>query len=277
VSIALDQVLGAESSELAESLSRITVRVTDGRASCGSGILWDSARVITNAHVIPARAKQVQVEVGGRLETARLEKLDRRRDLAELRLAPGSPDGPLRKGSARSLRAGELVFALGHPLGLRNALASGIVHAVGPSEAMPHLDWIQADIRLAPGNSGGPLADSSGRVVGVNAMIAQGLGLAIPVESVERFLAGEPEHPEFGVTVQPVAVQMDRRRRVPGMYLEEVKEGSRAQAAGLRTGDILLGFDHPYSLLAKLRSADAVTLRVLREGREVEVLVVLRS
>jgi serine protease Do len=277
VSIALDRLLGSESSEIAESLSRITVRVTDGGASCGSGILWDAEKVVTNAHVVPARAKEVQVEVGGRIETARLEKVDRRRDLAELRMAPVGQDGALCKGSARSLRTGELVFALGHPLGLRNAVASGIVHSVGPCETMPHLDWIQADIRLAPGNSGGPLADSRGRIVGVNSMIARGLGLAIPVESVERFLAGEPEHPEIGVTVQPVLVRMDRRRRIGGLYLEEVKAGSRAESAGLQSGDILLGFDHPYSLLAKLRSADAVTLRLLREGREREVQVAMQS
>jgi serine protease Do len=84
-----------------------------------------------------------------------------------------------------SLRVGELVVALGHPFGVAGSLSLGIVHAL-PSDGDP---WIQADVRLAPGNSGGPLATLDGTVVGINAMIVRGLGIAVPARSVRAFAA----------------------------------------------------------------------------------------
>ena len=84
---------------------------------------------------------------------------------------------------------GALVVALGHPFGLRGMLTAGIVHALGPLSAGGRR-WIQADLRLAPGNSGGPLADTWGHIVGLNTMIAGGLALAIPINDVRHFVAG---------------------------------------------------------------------------------------
>jgi serine protease Do len=94
---------------------------------------------------------------------------------------------------AEAPRVGSLVLAVGHPFGMRGALATGIVHAVGPMQPRGR-PWIQADLRLAPGNSGGPLADARGQLVGLNAMVAGGLALAIPLSEVKRFLrnAGVP-------------------------------------------------------------------------------------
>jgi serine protease Do len=86
-----------------------------------------------------------------------------------------------------ALRVGVLVVALGHPLGLRRTLTAGVVHAVAPSPAGGRR-WIHADLRLAPGNSGGPLADTAARVVGINTMIAGDLALAIPMNEVRRFV-----------------------------------------------------------------------------------------
>jgi serine protease Do len=88
-----------------------------------------------------------------------------------------------------SLRAGELLLALGHPLGVQGALALGVLHAVARDPRSGDVRWVCADVRLAPGNSGGPLADAAGRVVGINSMIAGGLGLAIPTPVVQRFVA----------------------------------------------------------------------------------------
>jgi len=86
-----------------------------------------------------------------------------------------------------ALRVGALVVALGHPLGLRRTLTAGVVHAFAPS--LPGgRRWIHADLRLAPGNSGGPLADTAGQVVGINTMIAGDLALAIPINDVRRFV-----------------------------------------------------------------------------------------
>jgi serine protease Do len=83
--------------------------------------------------------------------------------------------------------AGELVIALGHPLGVANAAALGVVHRA-PTGAPGPAGWLHADIRLAPGNSGGPLADAAGRVAGINAMIAGGLGIAVPTHVIEQFV-----------------------------------------------------------------------------------------
>jgi len=93
---------------------------------------------------------------------------------------------PAATGHPTDLRTGDLVVALGHPWGITGAIALGIVHAVEARRGAPR--WIRADIRLAPGNSGGPLADARGRVVGVNTLIAGGLGVAVPTTTVSRFL-----------------------------------------------------------------------------------------
>lgn len=98
---------------------------------------------------------------------------------------------PAEIGDSDSLRVGQLVVAVGNPLGLSGAVTAGLIHAIGPRRpAGPSL--IQADLRLAPGNSGGPLADARGRVIGINAMIAGGLALAVPSSLVARFLAKLP-------------------------------------------------------------------------------------
>jgi len=112
-------------------------------------------------------------------------RADDRRDLAVVVVSGDGLETAV-VGDPAQLRTGELVLALGHPFGVSHALALGIVHAADRR-------WIQADVRLAPGFSGGPLADAAGRVVGINAMIAHGLGLAVPAPAIERFVrAAEP-------------------------------------------------------------------------------------
>ena len=122
----------------------------------------------------------------GRELPARLTARDPRRDLALLSVAISDLEPALR-ADARGLRPGELVVALGHPFGVAYAAALGVVHRAPGATRGPG-GWLHADIRLAPGNSGGPLADASGRVVGINAMIVNGLGIAIPTHLVERFV-----------------------------------------------------------------------------------------
>ena len=113
---------------------------------------------------------------------------DPRRDLATIAIVPdGSPLTAAAIGHPTDLRTGDVVIALGHPLGVTGAIAFGVVHVIETRRGAPR--WIRADIRLAPGNSGGPLADARGRVVGVNTLIANGLGVAVPATTVARFLA----------------------------------------------------------------------------------------
>jgi serine protease Do len=173
-------------SALADRLRHITVQIHGAPAGVGSGVLWSSdGLIVTNAHVVRGRVSVVLP--GGRAVQARLLARDPERDLAAL--AVDAHDLALAEiGDSDSLRVGQLVVAVGNPMGLAGAVTAGLIHAIGPQRpAGPNL--IQADLRLAPGNSGGPLADARGRVIGINAMIAGGLALAVPSSSVARFLA----------------------------------------------------------------------------------------
>jgi serine protease Do len=164
----------------------VTVHVRAGGRSAGAGVVWlRSGLVVTNAHVAAGPTAEV-ILPDGRALAARLVARDPRRDLAALTVAATDLPAALR-ADARGLRAGELVIALGHPLGVAYAAALGVVHRA-PSGARGPGGWLHADIRLAPGNSGGPLADTAGRVVGINAMIVGGLGIAVPTHLVERFV-----------------------------------------------------------------------------------------
>jgi serine protease Do len=172
--------------EVAERLRRITVQVRAGGRRAGAGVAWlRRGVVVTNAHVAAAPRAEI-VTADGRTFTARVTGRDPRRDLAVLAVAADALEPALRT-DARGLRAGELLVALGHPLGVANAAALGVVHRAPTGEPGPG-GWLHADIRLAPGNSGGPLADAAGRVAGINAMIAGGLGIAVPTHVIEQFV-----------------------------------------------------------------------------------------
>jgi len=169
---------------IADRLRDMTVEIS-GPGGGGAGVLWSPDLVVTNAHV--ARASRVRVGFADdRQVEASLVAADRRADLALLRV-PRVEIAPAVSADSDTLRVGALVVAVGHPLGLRRTLTAGVVHGFPPSRSGGR--WIQADLRLAPGNSGGPLADTTGRVVGINTMIAGGLALAIPVNDVRRFVA----------------------------------------------------------------------------------------
>jgi serine protease Do len=177
--------LDSAAAALAARLARVTVEVASrGRgtatgAPVGSGVIWHpDGLILTNAHV--ARSDVSVALWDGRTRAARLVARDVARDLAALVVdATGLPAAEI--GDSSALRVGELVLAVGNPLGLVRALSAGLVHAADRR-------LIQADLRLAPGNSGGPLADARGRVVGLNAMIVGGLAVAVPSREAQRFV-----------------------------------------------------------------------------------------
>ena len=174
----------AHLARIADRLREMTVEISSPGGG-GAGVLWAPDLIVTNAHV--ARASGVRVGFADdRQVEASLIAADRRADLALLRVPPVEV-APAASTDSDALRVGSLVIAVGHPLGLRRTLTAGVVHGFPPSRSGGR--WIQADLRLAPGNSGGPLADTTGRVVGINTMIAGGLALAIPINDVRRFVA----------------------------------------------------------------------------------------
>jgi serine protease Do len=184
----ITEPIGREMADLASALRHSTVEVRDHGRGAGSGIIWSGdGLIVTNAHV--ARADHATIVLwDGRTFDGTVTARDPRRDLAIIAIdARGLSLPPASLGHPTDLRTGDLVVALGNPLGIAGALALGVVHVVDACGGAP--EWIRADIRLAPGNSGGPLADARGRVVGVNTLIANGLGVAVPITTVHRFLA----------------------------------------------------------------------------------------
>lgn len=244
---------------LAERLRASTVAVRVGRGGAGSGVVWSAdGAIVTNAHV--ASRPQAEVVLGdGRRFAARLERRDAQRDLALLRIdAAGLIPAEVRDPA--ELRVGEVLVAVGHPLGVPNALTMGIVHApLGESRRR----FVQADLRLAPGNSGGPLADAAGRVVGINSMVvAGGLALAVPADDVQRFLGVSAEPARLGVLLAPGRLRSGR----DVLVVVEVEAGSRAERAGIRIGDALLARD-----AERLRYAEA--LEIVRAGAAIVVTI----
>ena len=229
--------------EIAEKLRRSTVLVFAGQRGNGSGVIWSAdGSIVTNAHV--ARASQMRVQLwDGREFDATLVSRDTSRDLAELRISAANLPAAAAADSSQ-VRPGELAIAIGNPLGFVGALTTGVIHAVGPLHRFGSQPWVQADVRLAPGNSGGPLADARGRVIGINTMVAGRLALAVPSNAVSDFLAADPIDAWLGVIVAPVRVpRPGSRSKAFGLVLLEVEDGSPAANASLLPGDILLGTD----------------------------------
>jgi serine protease Do len=172
--------------DIGRALQRVTVRVQSGRSGEGAGVLWRrDGLVITNAHVARSNGLGVRLP-DGRTHAATLLARDPRLDLAALSI-PGADHLAAEIGETTALLPGLIVVAFGHPLGVSNALSLGVLHRVAVDES-GEPRWIQIDLRLAPGNSGGPLADAYGRVIGINTLVAGGLGHALPLRVITRFL-----------------------------------------------------------------------------------------
>jgi serine protease Do len=264
--------IASELAAVALGLNHCTVQVRSRHSGGGSGVIWHSdGLIITNAHV--AQDERVTVELSdGRVIDAVRTSVDPRRDLAALRIE--ATDLPVvTVGDSDVLRVGELVLAMGNPQGVVAALTTGIIHGVSPTDAQNRQRWIMADVRLAPGNSGGPLANARGQVIGINTMIAGGLAFAVPSNEVERFLKGG-SRPYFGVTLRPVQVLLENKR-ILGLLVLEVAAGSLAMAAGLMLGDVLIGacgqrFSTPDDLVNVLENAEpgeSLPLEFLRQGK----------
>ena len=184
--------------DAAARLRASVVAIVDG--GHGAGFAWRDDLFVTSAHVVSA-GKAVVVTPDGRAVEGTVVGRDVDRDLALLHAA-GARVPAVTCGNPYALRPGALVFAVGHPLGVKDAVSVGVFQAVGaiplgfgmaerrPRRGRsPFIPWVQADVRLAPGNSGGPIADVEGNVIGVAAMIVSGLALAVPAPDLEGLLS----------------------------------------------------------------------------------------
>jgi serine protease Do len=248
--------------DIAERLRRSAVQIFDGERArgrrargAGSGVIWRAdGAILTNAHVARGDAPEVELWDGRRF-AARVVSRDSRRDLALLQVE-GAGFEPAPPGNSSAVRAGEFVLAIGSPLGFAGAISRGVVHSIGPIAGMGKHAWIRAGVQLAPGNSGGPLANASGEVIAINTAVFNGLGLAIPSNAAAEFVARGPR-PALGVTLRP-----ERH----GLRVLRVEPGGPAALASLMEGDLLLGgFD---DLSDALDSGGGVlALKFLRANR----------
>lgn len=285
----LSSTIGDALADLATKVQESVVMVRSGRRGSGSGIIWRSnGIVLTNAHVVGDRDQVTVLFHDDRELPARVIARDPVLDLAALSVdAIGLPAVEI--GVSSSIRVGELVLAVGNPWGQRGVVTAGIVSALGEIETSwreGKAEYVRSDVRLAPGNSGGPLLDAEGRVIGINAMIFGGdLSVAIPSHIATQFLmVAEGKRPMLGVGVQTVPLPdtfQSLAQRDRGLLVVELISGSAAERAGFYIGDLLLdvagkpvldGHSLTYAL-AQHTVGEAVAVRYLRGGeiRNVDV------
>jgi serine protease Do len=260
----------------------------------GSGfIVSPDGVILTNAHVV-RDANEVTVKLADRREyRAKVLGSDTATDVAVLKIdAKNLPVVPI--GNSRNLQTGEWVLAIGSPYGLESTVTAGVVSATGrslPSDG--NVQFIQTDVAVNPGNSGGPLFNTRGEVVGINSQIYsqtggyQGLSFAIPIDVAARIkdqivATGKVQHAKLGVSIQDVNqgfADSFNLASPEGALVANVERGSAAERAGLKAGDVvrkvngqaIIGSGDLPGMLAVSKPGDKVALDVWRDGKIVRL------
>jgi serine protease Do len=275
--------VSSASVEMVRRAHESVVQVRARGRGVGAGVIWDEkGLVLTNHHVVAGRRSGSKASVvlsDGREFDAGIVKRNGDLDLALLRVENGPADLPAAPvGDSDALRVGELVYAIGHPWGRLGAVTAGVVSGLGVAGGpRGRAHYVQSDVSLAPGNSGGPLLNARGEVVGINAMIFGRLALSVPSNAASAWLAGaQRRRPRLGVRVLPVEIPASLRRTDPevpevGLMVAALEAGGPAKRAGLLAGDVLLGVDGgttgDVEALLDAIAGDSVRLRLMRGGK----------
>lgn len=259
----------------------------------GSGfIVSPDGVILTNAHVVQG-ADEVTVKLQDRREfRAKVLGSDPRTDVAVLKIdAKGLPVAPI--GKSKSVLVGEWVLAIGSPYGLESTVTAGVVSATGRSISDGSVPFIQTDVAVNPGNSGGPLFNTRGEVVGINSQIYsqtggyQGLSFSIPIDLAVRIkdqivATGKVQHAKLGVGVQEVGQSFAdsfKLESVEGALVSNVERGSPAERAGLKSGDVIRtangtpivsSGDLP-AMMTMAKPGDKIAMDVWRDGKLVRI------
>jgi S1-C subfamily serine protease len=273
---------------------RLDTRTSDERRPGGTGsgvIVAPDGLVLTNSHVVDGVARVNVTTVDGRTLTARAVGDDPDTDLALVRIDAPMTLPAARLGNSKLLRRGQLVIAIGNPLGFESTVTTGVVSALGRSlrarSGRLIDDVIQTDAALNPGNSGGPLVSSHGEVVGINTAVimgAQGICFAVASNTASFVLGelvrhGRVRRAYIGIAAQQFTLSR-RRRHAAGLVQESavmiatIEPGSPAERAGLTAGDIILaldgmpvtGADDLIRILAGDKIGRSVEIEALRSG-----------
>jgi serine protease Do len=222
----------------------------------GSGVIINAdGHLLTNNHVVDG-AQEVTVTLADQqVYQARVVGRDAKTDLAVLKIDPKQPLSVAPMGSSADLKVGEWVVAIGNPFGLSNSVTAGIVSAKGRViGAGPYDDFIQTDAPINPGNSGGPLFNMQGEMVGINTAIiaaGQGIGFAIPIDLARPLIpqlvsTGEVTRGYLGVSIQSMTPDLAKALKLQerqGALVSEVVPDGPAAKAGIRQGDVIVGFN----------------------------------
>src|SRR3954463_11558912 len=296
---AYSRIVTAVAADLTLHVAALQVTAPDGRSGAGSAVVVnDDGLLLTTAHVVSRAARGVAVFSDGSEADVDVVGADPLSDLAVVRARTETP-APAELGDAATLRVGQLVVAVGNPLGLSGSVTAGVVSGLGRSlptrdgrTARVVEDVIQTDAALNPGNSGGALADSSSRVVVITPAVAGwGLGLAVPINDTTRRIIGalvsdgRVRRAFLGLVSTPAplpAPLAQRTGRRSGLRIVDVVAGSPADRAGLKAGDLVRGAARRRGAeaqsLQRLLFADAIgvalPMTVYRRGAMVDVITV---
>lgn len=296
---AYSRIVTQVAAEVTPHVAALQVSGPGGRGGAGSGVVFsDDGLLLTNAHVVAGSADGRAVFGDGSEAPVSVVGADPLSDLAVVR-ARGAIPPPAVLGDAAGLRVGQLVVAVGNPLGLAGSVTAGVVSGLGRSlptrdgrTARVVEDVIQTDAALNPGNSGGALADARCRVVGINTAVAGwGLGLAVPINDTTRQIIdtllreGRVRRAYLGLVSTPVplpAALAGRTGQRRGLRIVDVLAGSPADRAGLKAGDLVLEAGRApvasAQSLQRLLFAEAIgrplPVTVVRRGAMVDVITV---